>query len=418
MIVPIAKHQIPQSWSWTKLATIGTIINGDRGKNYPSRKHYVEQGVPFISAGNLEDGRIALESLNFIEQDKYDSLRNGKLQNGDIIYCLRGTLGKCAVYELDSLAAISSSLAILRLNNLVNTKYIFYYLRSPFGKELVKLSDNGTAQPNMSAESFKNYDVPIAPLQEQDRIVAKIEELFSSLDKGIESLKAAQQQLKIYRQSVLKWAFEGRLGRTPNTTVPQTNWQWVQIKDIGKIETGTTPSKKKPEYYSNVYPFYKPSDLEAGANVQSSMDGLSELGMKEARYVPENTILVTCIGATIGKTGLIKKGGGFNQQLNAIIPNGHHSPRFLYYQTISPHFQEQIKKRASATTLPILSKKKFELLKMVICSIEEQLKVVAKIDNQLSVCDKLEESIKQGLGQAEALRQSILKKAFEGKLIL
>lgn len=191
----------------------------------------------------------------------------------------------------------------------------------------------------------------------------------------------------------------------------------MKIKEIGKVETGTTPPKSNPEYYSDEFPFYKPTDLEAGENVVKSTDGLSKKGLEKARNVPPFSILVTCIGATIGKTGFIKKGGGFNQQINAIIPNEFIIPKFIYYQAISPKFQEQIKENASATTLPILNKGRFEILEMVICDKSEQQLIVSEIEKRLSVCDKLEESIAAALQQAEALRQSILKKAFEGKLV-
>ena len=88
-------------------------------------------------------------------------------------------------------------------------------------------------------------------------------------------------------------------------------WVYSQIKELGQIQTGTTPSKNNPDFYSNEYPFYKPSDLEAGINVIKSTDGLSKLGIRRARFISENSILITCIGATIGKTGLIKKSGVF-----------------------------------------------------------------------------------------------------------
>jgi type I restriction enzyme S subunit len=177
-------------------------------------------------------------------------------------------------------------------------------------------------------------------------------------------------------------------------------------------------NKTEIEYYKdgNV-PFYKPTDLEANANVNQSREYVSELGMNKARYVPEGSTLVTCIGATIGKTGLLTKGGVFNQQINAMIPFIQIVPKYLYYQTISPSFQEQIKLNASATTLPILNKGKFVGLKMYLCDPTEQQFIVQEIESRLSVCDKIEESIEQGLQQAEALRQSILKRAIEGKLV-
>lgn len=192
------------------------------------------------------------------------------------------------------------------------------------------------------------------------------------------------------------------------------NWVKCQIKEVGNIQTGTTPPKINPDFYSNDYPFYKPTDLEAGINVIESTDGLSELGIKEARYVPENTTLVTCIGATIGKTGFIRKGGGFNQQINSITPFDIICPKYVYFQAISHTFQSQIIKNASATTLPILNKGRFEILEMALAPVLEQHRIVAKIEELFSSLDKGIESIKAAEQQLEIYRQAVLGKAFEG----
>jgi type I restriction enzyme S subunit len=195
-----------------------------------------------------------------------------------------------------------------------------------------------------------------------------------------------------------------------------TDWKIVSISEIGKIETGTTPSKLVAEYYGPEYPFYKPSDLDAGINVFKSIDGLTKLGVDKARFVAENTTLVTCIGATIGKTGFLKKGGGFNQQINAIVPNVEMNPKFIYYQAISLDFQKQIKDNASATTLPLLNKSKFQLLTMVTCAFGTQTLIVSKIEELFSELDKGIEDLKTAQQQLKTYRQSVLKWAFEGKL--
>ncbi|RJP62723.1 MAG: hypothetical protein C4539_17200 [Ignavibacteriales bacterium] len=192
------------------------------------------------------------------------------------------------------------------------------------------------------------------------------------------------------------------------------SWIICPIQEIGSIQTGTTPSKSNLAFYSKDYPFYKPTDLEAGINVNTSTDGLSDLGIKEARYVVENSTLVTCIGATIGKTGLIRRGGGFNQQINSITPYSLINPKYIYFQAISHNFQSQIFKNASATTLPILNKGRFEILEMAIAPLPEQHRIVAKIEELFSSLDKGIESLKTAQQQLEIYRQAVLGKAFEG----
>jgi len=157
--------------------------------------------------------------------------------------------------------------------------------------------------------------------------------------------------------------------------------------------------------------------LEAGINVRNAREYLSVKGLKKARFLPINSILVTCIGATIGKTGIIRLPGASNQQINAIIPYTFINPDFIYYQVISPYFQEQIISKSSSTTLPILNKSRFKELLIVMATKEEQEQILQEIESRLSVCDKVEKTVEQNLSKIEYLRQSILKKAFEGKLV-
>ncbi|WKZ14486.1 MAG: restriction endonuclease subunit S [Candidatus Jettenia caeni] len=414
----IDKSKIPSSWEVVKHSEVAEINPKLPFKNVDDNTE-----VSFLPMRLIEEEKNVFYLTEF---RKYKDVKKGftAFTDGDVIFakitpCMKN--GKCAVlHDLkNGIGFGSTEFHVSRSRECVIAKYIFYFIVQKQFRRIAESNMTGSVgQKRVPTRFFSDFEIPIPPLPEQHRIVSKIEELFSELDKGIESLKTAQQQLKVYRQAVLKWAFEGRLTHenVKDGELPE-GWWWVKVKDVGKVGTGTTPSKKNPEFYSRAYPFYKPTNLEAGNNVQQSLDGLSDLGIKEARFVPINSTLVTCIGATIGKTGLIKKGGGFNQQINAIIPFKEYNPKFIYYQAISPQFQEQIKENASATTLPILNKRKFEILLIAVCSPEEQNQIVSEVETRLSVCDKLEETITTALQQSEALRQSILKKAFEGKLV-
>ena len=179
--------EIPESWTWCFLHTISALLNGDRGENYPSKKDYVESGIPFINAGCLDNGNIEYGVANYITEEKYNSLRAGKIQKGDILYCLRGSLGKTGFVITDNKGAISS-LCIFRLTEAIIPQYFLYVLNSNAIKVQQKMVDNGTAQPNLSAKDVSNYAIPIPPLAEQHRIVAKIEELFKKLDEILQNL--------------------------------------------------------------------------------------------------------------------------------------------------------------------------------------------------------------------------------------
>lgn len=302
-------------------------------------------------------------------------------------------------------------------------KYFYYLLnREHFWVK------SGTAQPFVKVKATFERPFLLPPLKEQQRIVAKIEELFSELDKGIENLKQARTQLTVYRQALLKHAFEGKLTadwRAEHTRGEQSashetlplGWTITTVAGLGTVETGTTPPTRNPALYGGKLPFFKPTDLEQGINVREARTYLSELGRLHARILPAGTTLVTCIGATIGKTGLARSECATNQQINSISPADGVVSEFVYYEAISPRFQEQIKNNASSTTLPILNKSKFSKLPIVLCPREEQLEIVRVLDAQFTIINALESDIEANLQKAEALRQSILKKAFAGELV-
>ena len=199
--------------------------------------------------------------------------------------------------------------------------------------------------------------------------------------------------------------------------VPE-NWVWYQVKMIGEVITGSTPPKEQTEYYGDDYPFYKPTDLEQGVSVVKAMDNLSSLGYAKARQLPPFSILVTCIGATIGKTGLIRCEGSCNQQINAIIPNGCVvNDYFLFYSCLSDYFQNQILDNASATTLPIINKSKFEQLFIPLPPLSEQHRIVSVIETAFALIDEIEAN-KQSLTQyIKQTKSKVLDLAICGKLV-
>lgn len=106
--------ELPEDWVWAKLGELGLFINGDRGKNYPSKNTLVESGIPFINAGHIQNGIINLSEMNYITEEKFNLLGSGKVKPNDILYCLRGSLGKTAIVKNITTGAIASSLVIIR----------------------------------------------------------------------------------------------------------------------------------------------------------------------------------------------------------------------------------------------------------------------------------------------------------------
>ena len=198
--------------------------------------------------------------------------------------------------------------------------------------------------------------------------------------------------------------------------VPE-GWMWTTVEEIGEVITGNTPSKDVTDYYGGNIPFFKPTDLEQGVHTITAKDHLTESGYEQSRKLPAKSVLVTCIGATIGKTGLIETDGTCNQQINAIIPSNAILSIFLYYLCISPYLQQEIKANASATTLPILNKNNFAAIPIPLPPLTEQRRIVAEIERWFGLIDIVErgkESLNSAVKQAKA---KILDLAIHGRLV-
>ena len=198
--------------------------------------------------------------------------------------------------------------------------------------------------------------------------------------------------------------------------LPQS-WVWTTVNQLGKSVTGNTPSTSNPEFYGGDIPFFKPGDLGSGYSIAEAETYITEAGAQSARILPPYSTLVTCIGATIGKTGFSTVAGATNQQINALIPEtAVVVPQFAYFGFISPILFHQILDNASSTTLPILNKSKFEALNFPLPPLPEQRRIVAKLEELFSKLDAGVAAVRRTQALLKRYRQSVLHAAVTGEL--
>ena len=154
-----------------ELGKVCRLINGDRGKNYPSGKDRVASGIPFINAGHLDGRKVRFDEMDYVTKEKYDQLTQGKTQKGDVLYCLRGSLGKHGLVDFDA-GVIASSLVIIRCDqSRIYPKFLLCALETDEIEAQLREANNGTSQPNLSALSVKKYSIPLPTLSEQSQFV-------------------------------------------------------------------------------------------------------------------------------------------------------------------------------------------------------------------------------------------------------
>ncbi|ERJ95075.1 type I restriction modification DNA specificity domain protein [Selenomonas sp. oral taxon 892 str. F0426] len=204
--------EVPESWAWAHLSDIAQILNGDRGQNYPAKNKLQDTGIPFVSASNIESGVVISNNLLCMTEAQYKSLGAGKLITNDIVYCIRGSLGKCGFFTM-SKGAISSSLVIVRpfRENNVIRKYLFLYLNASLAESEIKKYDNGSAQPNLAAKDFARFLIPVPPLDELDTIVKKTDNVLMLVEQITNNKESIKNIISLTTSKILDLAIHGKL---------------------------------------------------------------------------------------------------------------------------------------------------------------------------------------------------------------
>jgi type I restriction enzyme S subunit len=191
-------------------------------------------------------------------------------------------------------------------------------------------------------------------------------------------------------------------------------WKWVRLGDLGQTQTGTTPSKSNPGFFGNEYAFLKPGDISDNF-VEYSNEGLSSLGIENGRLIKAGSILMVCIGGSIGKVNWVDRDCSCNQQINVFTPFLNLDSRFLTYFMRSRYFQDEVILMAPQTTLPILSKGKWELIPFPLPPLKEQHRIVARVDRLMSLCDKLEAGLMRSQADNERMMEAVVGRMLAGE---
>ena len=357
-------------------------------------------------------------------------------------------LGKTAIYKNDNYALLNQRVLKMRpyLDDIL--AYLYYVINSEYFHYTVSHQGGGSAQANLKLGHVLSMLVPIAPFKEELRIVNKISklnpliahydliqqkecdlnnEINDKLKKSIlqeaiqgrlvpqipeegtaqELLEQIQQEKsQLIKECKLKksaltdsiifkgddnkyWEKNGKNVVCIDEEIPfeiPNNWNWCRLKDIGKTETGTTPSKLHPEYFGNYIPFLSPANI-FGSKIISETQGLSNIGVQFGRVVPKNSILQVCIGGSIGKCAIVNKPTTFNQQINSITPY-FCNVEFVHIVLQSEYFRLAIIDKATGTATPIINRGNWETLLFPLPPLKEQQRIIEKYKGVTSIMSR------------------------------
>ncbi len=430
---------LPKDWKWEKLDNaLDFVIGGDWGKdeNFVDSNYGTAYCIRGSEIKNWEEDKGRTASLRKI---KLSNIEKRKLIEGDILVEISGggpeqPVGRTVLIDKTVLSykpeipkICTNFLRLIRPKDYVEGKFLNFYLKLfYYSGEIVKYQGGSNNLRNLKFPDYVKINFPLPPLPTQHRIVSKIEELFSELDKSIENLRLAQQQLKTYRQSVLKWAFEGRLTneKVMEGELPK-GWKKVLLKDACKIVGGVTKGKDFKGKETIHLPYLRVANVQDGYLDLEEIKTIEVLPSDKEKYKLLFGDILYTEGGDKDKLG---RGTIWRNEIDECIHQNHIfkarpfskevDSKFIAYFSQTRVAKNYFFKHGKQTTnlasinLTILSN-----LAVPLCTIEEQRNIVQAIESRFSVADKMEENISQSLQQAEALRQSILKKAFEGRLL-
>lgn len=376
-----------------KLVELGTILAMTKGKKPVNQSSEPKDGyLPYVDIETFESGSI---------KQYTDGTKCTQCEDGDILIVCDGSrsglVGKAVKGYVGSTLAKISALGL-------TSDYLYYFVQGKYA--LLNTRKKGTGTPHLNPELLKKQKLIVPDTKEQERIVSRIEEMFSQLDAGVETLKKTKAQLAIYRQAVLKEAFEDCEEK-------------VVIESVCKYVTDgdhMPPPKEK-----SGIPFIMISNVEGNI---INWKNTAFVGQEYYRNIdikrkPQTGDVLYTVTGSYGIPILIdfKKDFCFQRHIALLRPNEKVQQKYLYYAMMEPRVYAQATKGATGTaqktvSLGVLRKMEISYTK----DLSHQDEIVSFIEHNLSTCDSIERTIDTALHQAEALRQSILKDAFEGRL--
>ncbi|OHB38887.1 MAG: hypothetical protein A3C38_01915 [Planctomycetes bacterium RIFCSPHIGHO2_02_FULL_50_42] len=464
--------ELPKGWVWTRLGEISILGAGNAA---PQGKEYFENGVyPFVRVqdmGNLGNARYVFDTKDRINIKATERMK--LFPKGSVLFTKSGMsilLNQRAI--LGKNMYVVSHIGISIPLSGIPSEWLYYWLKIIDFKNLT----HATTLPSLQLSKVQDIMTPLPPLPEQHRIVAKVEELFTRLDAGVEALKKVKVELKRYRQAVLKHAFEGRLteewrearkdeiepastllerikeerkkdtrgkktrgviarsesdeaipkdeiappsARNDNLPPLPEGWVWTRVGEVSrKIHYGYTAKSSNEKLGPKLL---RITDIQNNSVNWVSVPYccISEED-KEKYLLNEGDLVFARTGATVGKSFLIFGKileAVFASYLIRIILSTEVSNKFVYSYFQSAAYWQQISIGKLGIGQPNVNAEKLSGIVLPLPPLPEQHKVVEEIERHFSVADEVEKVVEQGLKQAERLRQSILKKAFEGKLV-
>lgn len=398
-------------------------LDGNHGEIHPKKSDFTESGIPFVMASDLVKGAVNQETCNFISREQADSLRKGFAKNGDVLLSHKGTIGRSAILQTSlDYVVLTPQVTYYRIldNSVLDNRFLYYSFHSPkFQNEIKKIAGAGSTRAYIGITQQLQLHIPIAPIAEQKRIVAILDEAFEGIDRAIANTEKNLANSRELFESYLNAIF----------TQKGDGWEEKKLKDLINISHGyafkgsdfeASDDEEKlivltPGNYSENGELYFTSKNTKRLTGGSPPDGyLFNIG--------DLTVVMTDLSSKmkiLGKPAFIDRPNILhNQRIGRIIFRDESiSPRYLFYFLRTEIFANKIKETATGTMVRHTAPQRILSNKISIPKyFDRQLQITSKLDQVASETQRLETIYRQKLAALNELKQSILQKAFTGAL--
>ena len=399
--------EVPKGWMWA----MGLDIFKPMKTAFPTGETF-----NYIDIDAIDNKRNIITAVKVINTNQAPSRASRYTEKGCVLFSMVRPYLRNIAIVLENNCIASTGFFVCHTKNCLLPKFCYYQMLSNYVVDGLNNFIKGDNSPSITKGQIETFLFPIPPREEQKRIVSVIEQWFTLINILEDAKGDLQNLISQAKSKILDLAIHGKLvpqdptdepaiellkrinpGFTPCDNAHDTNqlpnsWCWTTLGDVCELVTGSTPSKLHPEYYGGDFPFYKPTDLDAGRHVNIPSEFLTDEGKNVSRIIPVGSTAICCIGS-IGKCGYIEKEGTTNQQINTAVPSKSLSPLYLYYFCNSSYFIDELSADSSAITISIVNKSKLSKMLISLPPYNEQLRIVAKIEELFAVLDEIQKSI-------------------------
>jgi type I restriction enzyme S subunit len=445
--------KLPAGWEWS---TLGEVCEKSQ-YGWTTKANHESGSLKLLRTTDITSGQINWSTVPFCSEEP-DDVEKYLLKSGDILISRAGSVGVSFLINKPKYAVFASYLIRFRPREIFDTKYLYYFLKSPDYWAAIGESKAGIAVQNVNASKLSEVRIPIAPLTQQKRIVAEIEKQFSRLDEAVANLKRVKANLKRYKATVLKAAVEGKLteewrkqhpdvepadklleriiaerrekwigrGKFKEPVAPDTTdlpklpcgWIWASVQQIATVQLGKMLDKKK-HIEGKERPYLRNVNVRWGTVETKDLLKMFFKDTEVDKFCLKAGDVLVCEGGEPGRASVWA-----GSVSGVMFQKALHRVRFYtgYDQNLLVMYLEYLAKSGrlerwfTGSTIRHFTRESFTTLPLPVPPIEEQAMITAEVERRISIISEAETQIGANLLRADRLRQSILNKAFSGQL--